>query len=108
MIGLVICPSKGRAPYPPLAIASLKAWLSKHGIKSKAIDLNKSLCIENPMLFDTVNDVFGRPSTHLFNVSEESIFNIDTIYNARLLFNFLGIITFELNSKQTAFYSLLK
>lgn len=108
MIGLVICPSKGRAPYPPLAIASLKAWLSKHGIKSKAIDLNKSLCIENPMLFDTVNDIFGRPSTHLFNVSEESIFNIDTIYNARLLFNFLGIISFELNSKQTAFYSLLK
>lgn len=73
MIRLIICPSKVRAPYPPLAIASLKAWLSIHGIKSKTIDLNKTLCIENPMLFETVNDVFGRPSTQLFNINEESI-----------------------------------
>lgn len=103
MIGLVICPCKGRAPYPPLAIASLKSWLSKHGIKSKAIDLNKTLYFENPMLYDSLNDVFGRPSTHIHNLSNEPVFNIDTIYNARLLFNILGIISFELDSKQSAF-----
>lgn len=99
MIGLVICPCKGRAPYPPLAVASLKSWLSKYGIKSKAIDLNKTLCFENPLLYDSLNDVFGRPSTHIHNLSNETVFNIDTIYNARLLFNILGIISFELDSK---------
>lgn len=108
MIGLVICPSKGRAPYPPLAVASLKSWLSKHGIKSKAIDLNKSLCIENPLLYDSLNDIFGRPSTHLYNLPNEQIFNIDTIYNARLLFNFLGLVSFKLDSNQSAFFSQLK
>ena len=31
MIALILAPSKGKAPYPPLAICALKAWLKKYG-----------------------------------------------------------------------------
>lgn len=44
MIALILAPSKGEAPYPPLAICSLKAWLKCNGFESTAIDLKPKIC----------------------------------------------------------------
>lgn len=89
MIALILAPSKGEAPYPPLAICSLKAWLSKYGYRSTAIDLNRKYVINHSELIYNINKYFGRPTTHLDATSTEDVYNLDTIYNLELLLKFL-------------------
>lgn len=56
MIALILAPSKGKAPYPPLAICALKAWLKKYGYSSTAIDLNRYYVINHQeLLFNILN-----------------------------------------------------
>lgn len=89
MIALILAPSKGEAPYPPLAICSLKAWLGKYGYSSTAIDLNRKYVINHSELIYNINKYFGRPTTHLDATSIEAVYNLDTIYNLELLLKFL-------------------
>lgn len=89
MIALVLSPSKGKAPYPPLAICALKAWLIQNKFKATAIDLNKNFIQNFPDLLDKINQYFGRPKTFLDTNITENISNIDTIYNVKLLLKFL-------------------
>lgn len=89
MIALILAPSKGEAPYPPLAICSLKAWLGKYGYSSTAIDLNRKYVINHSELIYNINKYFGRPTTHLDTTSTEAVYNLDTIYNLELLLKFL-------------------
>lgn len=89
MIALILAPSKGEAPYPPLAICSLKAWLRCKGYKSTTIDLNREYVLNHKELLFLINKYFGRPTTFLNEDSSKTISNLDTIYNLELLLKFL-------------------
>lgn len=107
MIALILAPSKGEAPYPPLAICALKAWLGKYGYNSTAIDLNRHYVINHSELLCNINKYFGRPSTHLDSDSEEHIYNLDTIYNFELLLKFMYNEEYENNTlteEELSFY----
>lgn len=97
MIALVLCPVKGKAPYPPLAICALKAWLKESGISSTAIDLNNNLKNTNLSLFHKYDMYFGRPKTYLDTDNIDDFSNLDTIYNFRLLLLFLSFQESETN-----------
>lgn len=109
MIALILAPVKGTPPYPPLAICALKGWLAKYNISSLAIDLNKELLIGNVSLYEKINCYFGRPQTYLNNVSSDALYNIDTIYNLRLLLKFLYFdqIDMTLSDSEFTFYKEL-
>ncbi|RGM00368.1 radical SAM protein [Bacteroides sp. 3_1_33FAA] len=85
MIALILAPSKGEAPYPPLAICSLKAWLKRYGFKSTTIDLNREYVLNHKEVLQLINKYFGRPTTFLNTDSIDKISNLDTIYNLELL-----------------------
>lgn len=110
MIALILAPSKGKAPYPPLAICALKAWLKKYGYSSTAIDLNRYYVINHQELLFNINKHFGLPSTHLDSGSEESIYNLGTIYNFELLLKFMYNVEYEdntLTEDELVFYKCL-
>lgn len=109
MIALILAPVKGNPPYPPLAICALKGWLAKNSISSWAIDLNKELLISNAILYQKINNYFGRPQTYLNNASSEALYNIDTIYNLRLLLKFLysDQVDIQLSDDEFLFYKEL-
>lgn len=110
MIALILAPSKGEAPYPPLAICSLKAWLRCNGFKSTTIDLNRDYVLNHRGLLSLINKYFGRPTTILNTDSEEKISNLDTIYNLELLLKFLYYRNYGehyLNEEECYFYKEL-
>ena len=85
MIALLFAPYKGNVPYPPLAICALKSWLSINSIDSCAIDINKSLAVSNPPLSEKVFHYFAQPRNLVNNQKLTMYYNIDTIYNLKLL-----------------------
>lgn len=110
MIALILAPSKGEAPYPPLAICSLKAWLKCNGFESTAIDLNRKYVLKHKELLNLINRYFGRPTTFLNTDSIENIYNLDTIYNIELLLKFMYYDEYSdscMNEEEYTFYKKL-
>ena len=110
MIALILAPSKGEAPYPPLAICSLKAWLKRYGFKSTTIDLNREYVLNHKEVLQLINKYFCRPITFLNTDSIDKISNLDTIYNIELLLKCLyyeDYGKYHFNEEERNFYQKL-
>lgn len=98
-VALLFCPVKGKVNYPPLGIAYLSANLKKQDINHRIFDFNNEIYSNNEILAKQIENYFAISSSNINsnsdinNLSNNSVGNIDTLYNLNLLFYALGFTT---------------